>query len=298
MMKNNSKLLRGSIEDNQFRLFAADTTDIVQKARDLHDLFPLPSILMGRLISAVALMSGELKAPKAEISLQVDGDGILKGGIAIADKEGNIKAYAYEPKLWLKESGQNFEVGKNLGRGYLSVIRQSGLKEPYTGKIELLDGEIATDLAAYYDRSEQTASAVNLGILIDKSAKIRAAGGVLIQQLPDADPALTKLIFDNLQQTPNVSDLMDMGLSIDDILKRFILKNLRWQINQESPLQYLCNCSKERYASALRMLGKAELLTMLDGIETVCHYCNRNYTFSPSDINQLIQSLDQTDEKL
>jgi molecular chaperone Hsp33 len=298
MKDHNGRLLRGSIAGDQFRLFAAETTNIVQTARDLHDLYPLPSLLMGRMISGVALMSGELKAPRSQISIRVDAEGPLKGAIVIASKEGDIKAFAFEPQFWAEQPESNFRVGEHLGKGSLSVIRQSGLKAPYTGRIELIDGEIASDLAAFYDKSEQTATAVNLGVLIDADARVRAAGGILIQQLPNADPEIAEHISINLAQTPNISDLMDMGLSLEDILNKFVLKGLQWKINKETPLRYHCDCSRERFARGLLLLGKAELETMLEGIDPVCHYCNNSYPFSGEDIRNLIKSLEEHDKTL
>ncbi|MCB5248786.1 MAG: Hsp33 family molecular chaperone HslO [Candidatus Cloacimonadales bacterium] len=297
MSKAAGRLLRGSIAADQFRLFAADTSAIVQRARDLHDLYPLPTILMGRLISAVALMSGELKAPNSEISLRIDAEGPLRGAIAIADMAGDIKAYAFEPQLWMEEPSANLQVGKHLLPGTLSVIRQIGMKSPYTGQIKLIDGEIASDVAAYYEQSEQTATAVNLGVLMDPNAAIRSAGGVLIQQMPNADPALAEIISSNLQNTPNVSDLMDMGLSIEDILERFILKDLSWKIVKETTLRYHCDCSRERFARALLLLGKNELMSMREGIAPLCNYCNKSYHFDAEDIDNLIEALDKQYEK-
>ena len=292
MKTNTGRLLRGSIEDNQFRFFAADTTEISQTLRDLHGLYPLPTILMGRLITATALMSGELKAPKSEVAIRIDGDGPLKGGIAIANKEGMLKAYAFEPQLWLEDPQDNFRVGKHIGKGSLTVIKQSGLKAPYQGRIALADAEIATDLAAYYLQSEQTPSAINLGVLIDNEARVRASGGIMIQELPNADERLSRRIEENLAKTPNVSDLMDMGLSPEDILRDFVLKGLEWQITKSFPLDYRCDCSKERFARGLILLGKEELSAMQDGIEPVCHYCNKSYSFSSEDIKELIRSLE------
>lgn len=293
MKDHKSRLLRGNIADNQFRLFVADTTDIVQKARDIHDLFPLPTIFLGRLITAAALMSSELKAPHSEITLRIDAEGALKGAIVIVNKEGDIRAFPYEPKLMFAEAQDNFLVGKHLGKGSLSVIRKSVNKAPYTGTVQLIDAEIASDVAAYYEQSEQSPSAVNLGVLIDPSAKIRAAGGFIIQQLPNADLAIVSALNQNLEQTPNISDLMDMGLSIEDILHRFVLKNISFQISQESSLRYHCNCSKKSFAKALILLGKKELENMREGINPVCHYCNRNYQFSSKDINNLIRTISE-----
>lgn len=284
-------LYRGSLCRDQFRFFAAETTITVQTARDLHDLAPLPSILMGRLITAAALMSGELKAPKSELSLRVEGDGALKGGIALADKEGNLKGYAFEPKLWLQPPAENFLVGKNLGQGILTIMKQSGLKAPYSGTIELVDAEIANDLAHYYLQSEQLPTAVNLGVLIDPSARIRSAGGFIIQQLPFADTAVAEKLNQNLMNTPNVSDLMDMGLGIMDILKEFVFKDIEWKQSSTNSLRYYCNCSKERFARALLLLGEKELSELSDGISPVCHYCNTEYHFSIEDLQELIQVL-------
>ena len=285
-------LLRGSIADSQFRLFACETTAIVQELRDLHDLYPLPSILMGRLITAVALMSSELKAPRSEISIRVDADGPLKGGIVIANKEGMLKGYAFVPQLLLPENQDNFLVGKNLGKGNFTVIRQSGLKAPYQGTIQLQDGEIGTDLASYYQQSEQLPSAVNLGVLIDQEARVRAAGGILIQALPGADPDIALQIEENMINTPNVSDLMDMGHTIEEILGKFVLKNLSWMVSKTTPIKYQCDCSKERFSRGLLLLGKAELQDLQEEISTVCHYCDQSYAFTKEEIDELIASLD------
>ena len=293
MNEKNCSLIRGSIHNDQFRLFAVDTTQVVQTARDMHDLSPLVSILMGRLITAVALMSGEMKAPKSEISLRVEGDGPLKGGIALANKAGDIKAYAFQPQVWLEPATENFLVGKNIGKGILTIMKQSGLKAPYQGNIELISGEIGEDIAEYYLRSEQIPSVVNLGVLIDASATIRSAGGFIIQEMPFADPKITMQINENLHATPNVSDLMDMGLSLPDILNKFVLKDIEWHQTSETPLRYYCDCSKERFARALLLLGKAELSELTEGIEPVCHYCSKSYPFSPEDIAELIHSLEQ-----
>lgn len=288
-------LYRGTIHQAEFRLFAVESTRTVQMARDLHDLSPLPAILLGRLITAAALMSGELKAPRSELSLRVQGDGALKGGLVLADKAGNIKAYAFEPQLWLEPAGENFLVGKNLGAGILTIMKQSGLKAPYSGNIELVSGEIAEDLAEYYLRSEQIPSAVNLGVLIDQNASVRAAGGFIIQQLPFADATVAESIRQNLLQTPNVSDLMDMGLSLEDILNKFVLKGIEWQFTHQSEIRYHCDCSKERFARALMLLGKAELEDMQEGITPVCHYCNTSYEFNAAELAELISALEPSE---
>lgn len=278
------RLIHGSIANEQFRLFAVETTELVQKTRDLHDLYPLPAIMMGRLVTAIALMSGELKSPGSEVSIRIDADGELQGALVVATKTGEIRGYPYVPDFWAENPEDNFLVGKHLGKGIFTVIKQHNSKITYQGSVELIDGEIGSDLAEYYNQSEQTPTAVNLGVLIDREAKIRAAGGVLIQQLPSADPKIADVINANISGTPNISDLMDMGLTMEEILEKFILKGIDWKVYSESELSYKCTCSKERFASALALLDAQELREMKDGISPVCHYCNTAYDFSADEI--------------
>lgn len=282
------RLIHGAIANEQFRLFAVESTELVQKTRDLHDLYPLPAIMMGRLMTAAALMSGELKSPGSEVSIRIDADGELKGALVIASQEGNLRGYAYAPDFWAENPEDNFLVGKHLGKGLFTVIKQRNSQITYQGSVELISGEIGSDLAEYYNQSEQTPTAVNLGVLIDRDAKVRAAGGVLIQQLPSADPEIADRINSNMASTPNISDLMDMGLKMEEILEKFILKGLDWRIYSESELNYRCTCSKERFADALALLGREELESMSEGIAPVCHYCNSTYEFSASDIADIL----------
>lgn len=288
---NSDHKLRGTACHDQFRWFAVSSTTTVQSARDLHDLSPISTLLMGRLISAAAMLSWDLKHKSAELTLQVKGDGALKGGMVICSASGTLKGYAYEPQLWLPDAKDNFAVGSALGKGIISIIRSEPGKQSYTGTSELLSGEIAEDIAYYYQQSEQVPTAVNLGVLIDKSAQVRAAGGFIIQQLPFAEAAFAEKIKGNLAQTPNLSDLMDMGFTLEEILKRFVFKDLDWQINQQKTISYACDCSRERFSRALLLLGKAELETLQAGISPVCHFCNKEYTFSAADMQALVSEL-------
>ncbi len=290
-MNKTDKIYRATAMNDQFRVIAADTTNTCQTARDLHDLSPISTILMGRLIIAIAMMSTELKDPFSELSLRIDSDQPLRGALAIINGSGDLKGYAFEPKLFLDNQQDNFLPGKFLLPGTLSIIKSYQSRRPYSGYIELVSGDIAEDIAYYYQQSEQIPTAVNLGILIDPQARVRSAGGFMIQQMPGADLKLADVIISNLNATPNVSDLMDMGLDIPKILERFVLKDLDWRMLDTKELTYRCNCSKERFSAALRLLGRAELETMHEGISPVCHYCNATYDFSQSDIESIIESL-------
>lgn len=288
------KLYRYTAANRQFRVFAVDSTHSTQIARDLHDLSPLATLLMGRMLSAAALLSLDLKDKNSDLTLRVDSQNELKGGVVIAGSEGNLRGYLFAPHIFYEDPAQNLNLGPKLLPGTLSLMRNNPKKSPYTGMIELKSGEIAEDLAWYYQVSEQIPTAVNLGVLIDPEARVRASGGFIIQQLPFAEAAVAELFIDNLNACPNLSDLMDMGLSIPEILARFIFKELDFELTESRDIRYQCHCSKQRFADALRLLGKAELTEMLDGISPVCHYCNRTYEFSTADLQALISPGDHT----
>ncbi|HOY84237.1 MAG TPA: Hsp33 family molecular chaperone HslO [Candidatus Syntrophosphaera sp.] len=285
------QLWRGTAFSGQFRVLAVSSTQTAQTLRDLHDLSPINTLLLGKMISAAAMLSLDLKLPEGEVSLRVDGDGPLKGALMICSGGGDLRGYAFEPRLWLEESEANLFPVRALGNGTLSVIRSYPNKKPATGTTALSAGELALNLAHYFDQSEQIPSVVNLGVLIDKTASVRASGGFIIQQLPDADPRLADELIAALNKTPNVSDLMDMGLALPDILKRFVVKESELELTPAGSIRYNCNCSRDRFERALLLLGEQELSTMQEGIDPQCHFCNATYHFSAQDINALIAAL-------
>lgn len=289
-------LYRGTALADSFRIFAVDATQTAQKARDIHDLSPVATILMGKMISAAAILSMDIKNQDSEITLRIDGDGELKGGMVICNEKGHIRGYLKNPKLFLEDAEDNFHPGRFLGEGTLSVIRQSPHAQPWIGSTELITGEIAEDLAHFYLQSEQIPSAVALGILIDPEARIRACAGFMIQQLPFAAADKAQKLIHNLQNTPNLSDLMDMGLSVVEVLERFVFKEMDLNLSEFRQIEYRCNCTKEAFARSLITLGLEELESMSEGITPICHYCNAEYHFSAADIAALIQVLKE-DEK-
>ncbi|HNX37363.1 MAG TPA: Hsp33 family molecular chaperone HslO [Candidatus Cloacimonadota bacterium] len=287
-MSNQDSTYRISFANNQFRIFAADTTLSAQRMRDLHDLAPLPTIMMSRLITSAALVAMDIKQEYGEIVLRIDSQAPLKGGIVIISRNGDLRGYSFNPGLFFENKAENFNVGEFLKPGLLSVIRQDDSGKPFTGVVNLESGEIGEDLASYYLQSEQIPTAVNLGVLIDQHAKVRASGGFMIQQLPQADSTISDQIIESMNQMPNLSDLMDMGMTVIEILKKFILKEYDYTITETRSIQFHCNCSKERFSNALLLLGKDELETMREGIEPICHYCNTKYAFSKEDIQNII----------
>jgi len=290
-MERNDMLWRGTAYDGQFRILAVESTQTAQTARDLHDLSPINALLMGKMISAAAMLSLDLKAENSEVTLRIEGNGKLRGAMVICTQGGDIRGYTYEPHLYFEQAEENFHPVKHLGTGTLSVIHNIPDKKPTLGFTALEEGEVAQNLARYYETSEQIPTAVNLGVLIDKNAKIRASGGFIIQQLPMAQPLYADRIRENLARTPNVSDLMDMGLSLPDILSRYVFPDPEPELHEAHPVCYHCNCSRERFERALKLLGRDELKEMLDGIDPECHFCNKSYHFSGGDIARIISSL-------
>jgi molecular chaperone Hsp33 len=284
-------ILRGTVHNNNFRVFAVNSTNCVQTMRDLQDLSPIATLLSGRMISATAMLSWDLKEEESEITMRIDCEGDFQGAIVICTQNGFLRGYTKNPHLFYETKEDNFNVGKSIGKGTLTISRDRKGTRSYFSSIELISGEIAEDLAYYFQQSEQIPTAVNLGILIDKEAKVRSAGGFIIQQLPYADKKIADVIYENIAQTPNLSDLMDMGLSIPEILSRFVFKELQWQINEEKEIAYRCNCSYEQFSKALLLLGRDELQSLKEGIKPVCLYCHKEYNFSYEDIQSLMEQL-------
>ncbi len=293
-MPATDKLYRGIAHGGQFRIFAVESTHTAQAMRDLHDLSPIATLLLGKMVSAAAMLSLDLKTPGSEVSLRLEGDGPLKGALVICDDTGNLRGYPFEPRLWLEEAQENFYPVKHLGNGSLSVIRTAPGKRPTSGYTALAEGEVAQNMAHYYEQSEQVPTAVNLGVLIDRDASVKAAGGFVIQQMPGADPLLADSIIASLAKTPNVSDLMDMGLTLPAILSRFVFPDGELELAETHGLRFRCNCTRYRFARALALLGEEDLRDLREGIDPQCHFCNQRYHFSGEEIDQLLSARKET----
>jgi len=290
--KHTDQLIRATIADDMFRVFIADTSNSVQACRDTHDLSPLATLMMGRLISAVSLMSAELKNEDSTVSLNLNCEGALQGAIVHVNHLGQIKAYSKSPQVFFENPAENLALAKHIGKGTINIIRDLKLKNPITGICEIISGEIGEDIAHYYLQSEQIPTAISVGVLFGNDACIHSAGGFMIQQMPNADPKVAEQLIQNINATPYLTDLMDMGHEIEDILKRFILKDIEYKVNAISSISYHCDCSKDRFERALITLGVAELKTLADGIDTQCPYCNSVYHFDKDKIQDLISILE------
>ncbi len=286
-------IVRATAADAQIRAFAATTKNTVEAAREAHNLSPVASAALGRTLTGGAMMGAMLKNEKDMLTIQINGDGPIEGIIVTADSKGCVKGYVGNPSVMLPPNyAGKLDVGAAVGYGMLQVTKDMGLKEPYCGQTVIQTGEIAEDLTYYFASSEQIPSSVGLGVLMDKElANVRQAGGFIIQLMPFADDAVIEKLEQNLTRIPSVTTMLDDGMTPEDMLKK-VLDGMDVEFTDTLPVEFKCNCSKERVEKALISVGEKDLKDMIaDGkpIEVNCHFCNTNYTFSIDDLQKMLK---------
>ena len=291
MQSNNQDyLVRATAADAQIRAFAVTTRNLVETARVAHNTSPIVTAALGRLMSGALMMGDMLKNDKDLLTIRIDGDGPVKGLLVTADNAGNVKGYAKNPSVVLPPNEQgHLNVGEGIRSGSLTVIRDLGLKEPYTGQIALHSGEIADDLTYYFAESEQIPSSVGLGVLMNHDNTVREAGGFIIQLMPYAEEKIISHLEQNLQKAASVTEILKAGNTPEDMLK-IVLEGFDVVFNGTMPVQFHCNCDRDHVEGALILLGKNELDSMIaDGkeIELKCQFCGKAYQFSVDDLEGL-----------
>ncbi|WMC94498.1 Hsp33 family molecular chaperone HslO [Kineothrix sp. MB12-C1] len=285
-------MVRATAADAQIRAFAATTRGIVEEMRQIHNTSPVVSAALGRLLTAGIMMGSMLKGDDDILTLQVNGDGPMKGMTVTADAQGRVKGYANEPQVFLPANARGkLDVGGAVGNGYLSVIKDMGLKEPYIGQTVLQTGEIAEDLTYYFATSEQVPSSVGLGVLMEKDNTVKQAGGFIIQLMPFASDETILALEENLLQFSSVTSVLDAGNTPEQMLE-LLLGNMGVQITDTMEVGYACNCSKERVEKAIVSIGKKDIQEMIDDgkeIEVNCHFCNESYTFSVDELKKMVK---------
>ena len=285
-------MLRATAANGQIRAFAATSRDLVEKARQAHNTSPVATAALGRLMTAGVMMGSMMKADSDLLTIRVEGDGPIGGLTVTADKNGNVKGYAFHPEVMLPPNAKGkLDVGGALGVGVLSVIQDIGLKEPYVGQTELKTGEIGDDLTYYFASSEQVPSAVGLGVLMEKDNTVRQAGGFIVQLMPNAEEEVIEKLEKNLAQITSVTELLDQGYTPEMLLEK-LLGDMDLEINEKVPTSFYCNCDKVRVGKVLISLGEKELQGMIDDgepIELNCHFCNSNYNFSVDELKELLE---------
>ncbi len=284
-------IIRASAADSQIRAFAATTKELVEQARMLHNTSPVATAALGRLLTAGAMMGSMMKGEEDILTLQIKGSGPIGGLIVTANSRGTVKGYAYHPEVLLpaNEKGK-LDVGGALGAGILSVIKDLGLKEPYTGQTHLVSGEIAEDIAYYYAASEQVPSVVALGVLMNKENTVRQAGGFILQLMPFADSSLIDRLEQKVNEITGITSLLDKEMTPEMILE-YVLGEFGLQILDKLPTAFECNCTKDRVEKAIVSIGRKEISEMIEEnepIEVNCHFCNTHYHFSVEELKDIL----------
>lgn len=286
------KSIRCISVDGTLTIMAVNSTDIVNKAREIHGTSAVCSAALGRLLTAASLMGCAMKGKDDSVTLRLNGGGPAGTVLAVSDSEGNVRGYVVEPHIELPLNNKGkLDVAGAVGKdGFLTVIKDLGLKEPYVGQSPIVSGEIAEDITAYYSISQQTPSVCALGVLVDTDLSIKAAGGFIIQLLPSAMEDTIELVEKSIENLEPISTLIDRGMTPEEIC-RHALKHFELDVLDSSEPEYKCYCSKQRVESALISAGREALEEMAqdEKTEVCCQFCDKKYVFTPSEIKKLMK---------
>ncbi len=292
-MINEDYVIVATAAEGQIRAYAATTRGIAEEARKAHDTSPVATAALGRLLTAGAMMGRMLKNDDDLLTLQVNGDGPIKGITVTADRNINVKGFVRDPKVMLPPNRMGkLDVGGAVGKGVLSVIKDLGLKDPYIGQVELQTGEIADDLTYYYAASEQTPSAVALGVLMEKNNTVKQSGGFIIQLMPGISDETVDKLEEKLKGIPNVTTLLDKGMTPEDMLED-VLGDMGLDILEKEEARFKCACSREKIEKVLISVGREELQSMIDDgkpVEVRCQFCNKAYSFDTGELTVLLSA--------
>ena len=286
------KLIRCITSDGQVMATAVDTTDIVNRAEQIHKTSAVVTAALGRLLTAGSMMGNMLKGRDDSITLRVNGDGPTGSLIVVSDFNGDVRGYVQNPvvELPLNEKGK-LDVGGAVGKnGLLYVLKDLGLKEPFSGSVPLVSGEIAEDITSYYAMSEQIPTVCALGVLVNPDLSVKAAGGYIIQLLPAASDSAIDKLEKSISELRSVTAMLSDGMTPEDIV-RAALSGFQVEVLYTQDIEYKCNCSKERVAKALVSLGREELEEMAvekEVTEVSCHFCDKVYKFSSNELKKLV----------
>ena len=290
-MDNKCKVITALSKDGGFRLLLVDSTAAVEKMRQLHNTSKTMTAALGRSITACSIMGKMLKSEKSSVTLRIDGGGPAGRIVCVADCEGNVRGCADNPDVELDPNEQGkLDVGGAVGKnGSIYIVKDLGFGEPYVGYSPIVSGEIAEDITEYYTVSEQTPSVCALGVRVFPDGTCKAAGGYILQLMPDANEFITPILQANIDYMPSLSQLIADGTSLEEIAG-MIFGLVEFSVLEEGEFEYRCVCGKEKYAKALIGLGSDELKSMRDEgqpVEIVCQFCNTKYEFNTEELDEL-----------
>lgn len=292
-MDNKDYIVRASLANDSVRAFAIRSTHLVAEARERHRTLPVVTAALGRLLSAGAIMGCMMKGDKDIVTVSLKGDGPAGYITVTADSHGHVKGFPGNPNVDIpRKYAGKLDVGAAVGRGLLTVSYDLGLKEPYSGQVEIQTGEVAEDLAYYFTVSEQLPSAVGLGVMVDTDSSVKHAGGFIVQLLPDAPEDVIELLEKKLANLEPVTTMMEQGMTPEDMLS-YIFEGVDIEFTERHDVEFYCDCSKEKVKRALAAISDKDLQDIVnddEDIEVKCYFCNTTYKFSIADIKDILSS--------
>ena len=295
-----NRLIRATAANDYIKMTALTARDMVQRAQEIHGCAPTAAAALGRALCGASIMGDMMKEEEGSLTIRINGGGPIGSIIAVSDSHGNVRGCVGDPTvdLPLQPTG-HLDVGGAVGRdGSFTVSKDIGLKSPYVGSTQLISGEIAEDMAAYFVESEQVPSACGLGVLVNQDLSIRAAGGFLVQLMPGASEELLRQLEDNVIFMDQLTTILDED-GIEEVFRQ-VLKGFEYHIVEEKEIDYKCYCSRERVAQALYGIQNEELEEMAaEGRDTEvsCRFCDKIYTFSPAELRAIIAEKAASDEE-
>ena len=283
------EIIRAISGDGFVSIAAVTSRVLTERARSIHAATPVATAALGRTLAAASIIGSSLKKSGASVTVNINGGGPLGTILAVSDEEGNVRGFVQNPAADVPEkSAGKLDVGAAVGKaGMLSVIRDFGTGEPYTGATALVSGEIAEDFASYFSVSEQIPTACALGVLVDRDRSVLAAGGYIVQLLPGAPEGTIDAVESNVERTGAVTDRLRGG-GVEDLL-RSVMAGLEPRVIERRAIQYRCTCGRDRFLRALASLDEAERMDMLakdEPVETTCQFCGAVYIFDPGELAQ------------
>lgn len=270
------------------RIYVATTTQMCKHAQEIHNMWPTSAAALGRVLTIGAIMSSTYKSGE-HLTIKVCGDGPI-GQITVEATDGKVRGFVHNPGVYLTYNNGHLNVGAGVGsNGEIIVIKDLHMREPFSSTCELRSGEIADDFTYYFAASEQIPSSVALGVLFDKDAKVKAAGGFLLQIMPGCSDDDIKKLEDKLSKIRPISEMIDQNMTPEEIIKE--ITDGDYQLLETKPLSYECNCSKEKFARGIISLGKNEIEDILktnESIEVNCNFCQKKYIFDKKDLEDML----------
>ncbi len=288
-------IVRGMSMDGFVKVVAIRSTETVRRAAEIHRTTPNATAAFGRALTAASMMGNMQKVDNGSMTLQIKGGGPVGAIVCVSDSIGNVRGYVTQPNVPLVEKCPGkLDVGATVGTdGTLTVIRDLQMKEPYVGSVELVSGEIADDVTAYFAQSEQTATACALGVLVDRDQSVKVAGGYILQLLPGAPDEVIDKLEEGIRRSGAVTPMLEQGMTPEEILGQ-VCGDLGVVFMETTEISYKCYCSRERVESALISLGRDELTDIMNEEKTFpveCQFCDTVYKFTPEDISEILKKI-------